>query len=82
MSSTTNHEAYLGNVEATVISLEENIPKATLSAVDLLKIRQEKIDAKKVLITNLVSAILEDPDGNVSKQKIVGQVYKMSIIIQ
>ncbi len=37
-----------------------------LSAVELLKLRQEKIEAKKIMISELVSSILEDPQTNVS----------------
>lgn len=37
-----------------------------LSAVDLLKLRQEKIEAKKALISELVSSVLEDTQANVS----------------
>ena len=37
-----------------------------LSAVELLRIRQEKIEAKKTMISELVSSILEDPQTNVS----------------
>ena len=39
----------------------------TLSAVELLRIRQEKIEAKKTMISELVSSILEDPQTNIDK---------------
>ena len=62
MLSTTNVETFPDKAEMN----ENVIPMASLSAVELLEIRREKINAKKVLITSLVSAILEDPNTNVS----------------
>lgn len=51
----------------TTVEEKNKSPAGQLSAVDLLKIRQEKIEAKKVMISELVSSILEDPQVNVSQ---------------
>ena len=50
----------------TIIQDEEEMSTTPLSAVDLLKLRQEKIEAKKIMISELVSSVLEDPQANVS----------------
>ena len=52
-------------IDSTDKQDQDEVSKIPLSAVELLKIRQEKIEAKKVIISELVSCILEDPQTNV-----------------
>jgi hypothetical protein len=61
-------EEYVKPTETNGTSTQDNdeISTTPLSAVELLKLRQEKIEAKKIMISELVSSILEDPQTNVS----------------
>ncbi|XP_028414221.1 nucleolar complex protein 3 homolog [Dendronephthya gigantea] len=60
--------------EDTKDSQNEDMIAAELSAVDLLKLRQEKIEAKKALISELVSSVLEDTQANIDK---LGEMNKL-----
>lgn len=44
----------------------EGVSSLTLTTVELLKLRKDKLEKKKLYISELVSSILEDPFANVS----------------
>lgn len=62
--------AFLADETKLINTSTENAAELeSLSAVDLLQKRQEKIEAKKIMISDIVSSILEDPQANVCDWK-------------
>ena len=66
-SETIQDNDKTAETNGTVVEEKNESPAGPVSAVDVLKIRQKKIQAKKVMISELVSSILEDPQVNVSQ---------------
>ncbi|CAB4012851.1 nucleolar complex 3 homolog [Paramuricea clavata] len=64
---TIEENTNLTKTNGTIIQDEEEVSTTPLSAVDILKLRQEKIEAKKIMISELVSSVLEDPQANIDK---------------
>ena len=58
-------QAVSTETNAQITKEKEELSTTPVSAVEFLRIRREKIEAKKAMISELVSSILEDPQTNV-----------------